>query len=481
MDAAAPVRSRRAKKKLTIADFVQEMQSELAIEQAAAAQAEAMAKARPRLKEHGGAVLVRYQRSLQRDQLMPLVDLAYSQEKTVARSAIGLLATLSMNADNKDMLVDAGSLKPLLANVMAEDGPCRRYSLAGLAHMTAREDIRAKICAVPGGVSAIVEAVSSPDMAARQAAAECLANIASSMKLRGQLVVAKALPALASLIVARSPELKRWGMVALQRLAMGQPEGTGGVSKVTKEDPEGDGYAEEIMNEGVLRPLLVLLRGGPTVEEELRTYGQSRRRRRPTRLAAAAAPRASPPPPPHTRSPPPAAAPHGKVAGSIRAYARCARARPALPHRAPRHRIAPTRLGRVCPQRCARCSTSRTQTTPSSASWARSMRSCSASSSVCCSSMTIPAGRRSAKHATSSACSPVSPPTWSLSCMRGSCQPSQCSHGATRSPRSSSPRSRSSASCSSPSVASRCRMRAERASSAPSRALPSLERWCGPR
>ena len=85
------------------------------------------------------------------------------------------------------------------------------------------------------------------------------------MKLRGQLLAADVLPALSSLLVAKAPELKRLGMLALQRLATEQQ------ARVTKEDPEGDGFAEEIMAQGVLTPLLTLLRGGPAIEETLRT------------------------------------------------------------------------------------------------------------------------------------------------------------------------------------------------------------------
>ena len=255
----------RQKAKTCLADYNAELRREIEEEHAAAEAAALAAKARSK----GSAPTDRqgsFKRSLQREQLMPLVDLAFSESPSVQGSAIGLLATLSINADNKDVLMAAGSLKPLLA-CCAEgmDLIVRRQALSGLAHMTVREDIRHILCAVPGGLRACVQGVWCRDIQARLAAAECVANVASSMKLRGQLLAANVLPALSSLLVAKAPELKRLGMLALQRLATEQQ------ARVTKEDPEGDGFAGEIMAQGVLTPLLALLRGGPTIEETLRT------------------------------------------------------------------------------------------------------------------------------------------------------------------------------------------------------------------
>lgn len=213
--------------------------------------------------------MLKFTKGLHREEIMPLVDLAYSESPMVKRSAIGLLATLSINADNMDMLLAAGSLKPLLACcVEGVDLAVRRHALSGLAHLTAREDIRHRVCAVPDGLAKVVQGVWCRDVVTRQTAAECVANVAASLKLRGKLVEAGVLPALSSLLLAKNPELKRLGMVALQRLATSR---SGLQATVTKEDPEGDGYALEIMQQGVLVPLLKLLRGGPDIEEGLRT------------------------------------------------------------------------------------------------------------------------------------------------------------------------------------------------------------------
>ena len=208
-------------------------------------------------------------RALKGEHLQPVVDLAYSQTKSVQLQAIGLLATLSINTDNQDLLIASGSLKPLLASCSADSDPSvRRHALAGLAHMTSREDIRARVCSVEGGATAIIDALRSPDHLTRLAAAECVANIASSARLRGHLIEHRVLPAITSLLVAKAPSLKRWSMLALQRLAAPATA----AADVTTSDPDGDGYAAEVMDEGVVLPLLALLKGGPTVEEELRTH-----------------------------------------------------------------------------------------------------------------------------------------------------------------------------------------------------------------
>ena len=270
-----PKHAQTEKRKTCLADFVAEMQREEAEEAARIQEEEEQARRmtrqqrveaeKKRLESQS-----RFERSLRKDQIQPLVDLAYSESMLVQRSAVGLLATLSINADNKDILISAGSLKPLLANCSPEvDFVVRRQALQGLANMTSREDIRARMCSIPGGLKVIIDGVKAADMQSRLAAAEACANIASSMKLRGRLVQEGVLPAVASMLYARAPELKRWGMVALQRLSM-SASAQGNVVQ-TKEDPEGDGYASEIVNEGVLPPLLQLLRGGPQIEEDLRT------------------------------------------------------------------------------------------------------------------------------------------------------------------------------------------------------------------
>jgi hypothetical protein len=270
--AGSSMRAHAGKKKTCFRDFYEEFKQEQEEEEARAAEVAAGRSHRESTAPPtGAAAALRFKRTLHREELMPLVDLAYSESASVQRSAIGLLATLSMNSENKDMLMEAGSLKPLITCcVEGTDTGVRRHALSGLAHMTQREDIRSKLCAVPGGLRACVQGVWSRDLLARLAAAEVCANVAASLKLRGQLVAADVLPALASLLSAKTPELKRKGMVALQRLALSSKGTVGGQIK-TKEDPEGDGYAAEIMEQGLLVPLLGLLRGGPHIDEELRT------------------------------------------------------------------------------------------------------------------------------------------------------------------------------------------------------------------
>ena len=256
---AARPGAQRKKVKTTLADYNAELKQEQKEEEdALALQAMLARRPPPTLQSVSGAsprdpknagkpATERYSRALQRDHIMPLVDLAYSEAPSVQRSAIGLLATLSINQENKDMLLAAGTLKPLLAS--SADGvdlTVRRHAFAGLAHMTVREDIRHQLCAVTGGVKALVQGVWCADVVTRLAAAECVANVAASMKLRGKLVDDGVLPALASLLTSRHSALKRLGMVALQRLAASQ---SGGHAVVTKEDPEGDGYAMEIMDQ----------------------------------------------------------------------------------------------------------------------------------------------------------------------------------------------------------------------------------------
>jgi hypothetical protein len=275
---------RRDKKKTCLQDFVIEQQREEAEEAAALEAAAEAAKRRgsrppqslllpPQASNSSSSTTTNgtplKQRSLHREQIQPLVDLAYSDQKLVQQSAIGLLATLSINSENKDMLIAAGSLKPMLASCSSTvDITVRRYALSGLAQMTAREDIAQRLCSVPGGLKACIEGCWCKDLLSRLAASECVANVAASLRLRGQLVAAGALPAIGALLTAAQPQLKRWGMVTLQRLAVCTK---GAKTITTKEDPEGDGYAQEIMAEGVLFPLLQLLKGGPTIDEELRT------------------------------------------------------------------------------------------------------------------------------------------------------------------------------------------------------------------
>ena len=261
---------KREKKKMCLADFEEELKKEEEAESEAAAAAAASVRIRPASsvafnpKYFGGTPTPPEEKQppkaspartarLQREQLQPLVDLAYSESKSVQRSAIGLLATLAINPDNKDMLIESGSLKPLISSCSEEtDLAVRRHALSGLANMTSREDIRARLCVVPGGLKACVDGILAKDVPLRLSAAECVANLASSTKLRGHLVSSGVLPAVRLMLGSRTAELKRWGMTILQRLA----ESNHGTA-VTKEDPEGDGYADEIMREGTLQPLLV--------------------------------------------------------------------------------------------------------------------------------------------------------------------------------------------------------------------------------
>ena len=273
--------SKQTKKvKTCLADFEFELRQEMEEDAAAAAKAEAAARLRAKqlaskpLNAAIASVNVEgASRGIKREQLMPLVDLSYSESQAVKKSAIELLSTLSINGDNKDMMISAGALKPLLACcTKGIDPTVRRHALSGLAQLTAREDIRYRLCAVPEGLKACVEGIWSKDIHSKLAASECIANVASSIKLRGQLVAAGVLPAISYMITSKSHELKRRGMTALQRLATSRNSATGQtIIMTTAEDPEGDGFASEIMDQGVLQPLLSLLRGGLTIEEDLRT------------------------------------------------------------------------------------------------------------------------------------------------------------------------------------------------------------------
>ena len=211
-------------------------------------------------------------RALRTEHLQPLIDLVFSDSTEVQRNATRLLGTLALNADNIDILIDSGSLGPLLTMAGSTDSSVRRAALAGLAHMSSRDDIRTKLCAVAGGLQTVVAGVTCSDGPSRLAAAECMANIATSLKLRGRLIDSKVggLPALLSLLTSRTSELKRWGMLTLQRLAVCRK--TNGAIITTKDDQEGDGYADELLKAGVLQPLLTMLRAGTmSLEEDLRT------------------------------------------------------------------------------------------------------------------------------------------------------------------------------------------------------------------
>ena len=98
-------RARRARER-------QEEEAELALQLLAAKKRpptmQELVAQSPGAASGGGASSSRFARTLQRDQLCPLVDLAYSESPSVQRSAIGLLATLSINADNKDMFPARG-------------------------------------------------------------------------------------------------------------------------------------------------------------------------------------------------------------------------------------------------------------------------------------------------------------------------------------------------------------------------------------
>ena len=110
------------KRKTCLADFVAEMRREEAEEEAEQLKQEEQARRmtsrqiKEAAKQRTEASNMSHERTLRVDQIQPLVDLAYSEDVLAARSAVGLLTTLSINSDNKDILISAGSLKPLLAN-----------------------------------------------------------------------------------------------------------------------------------------------------------------------------------------------------------------------------------------------------------------------------------------------------------------------------------------------------------------------------
>ena len=254
--------------KTTLQDYIDEMNSEMAASAAPAATSERGSC----IRTHQTAVSPRFTRTLHREHIQPLIDLVYSDSTVVQRDAVSLLGTLALNAANVDIMISSGSLKPLLAMASSKDLSVRRSALSGLANMTTREDIRGKLCDVPGGLRTVVEGLNCNDLPTRLATAESVANIAGSYRYRGRLAAPEVggLAALVALLASPRTELKRCAMVSVQRLSTVNRS----ASAVTKEDPEGDGYATELVEHGVLAPLLALLKGGTpsaSIDEDLRT------------------------------------------------------------------------------------------------------------------------------------------------------------------------------------------------------------------
>ena len=60
-------------------------------------------------------------RRLLRETLEPLIDLAYSEHMEVQRDAACVIATLSFSDANKEVIVSAGGLTPLLTLAASPD------------------------------------------------------------------------------------------------------------------------------------------------------------------------------------------------------------------------------------------------------------------------------------------------------------------------------------------------------------------------
>ena len=105
----------------------------------------------------------------------------------------------------------------------------------------------------------VVEALTSNDAVISRPSGECVANIAASSTARRQLVAAGGLAALATALRLKDPPSRKWALLSTERLATkGAP---------SKDDPEGDGFLEEILDEPKLIPALMALLGAATKED----------------------------------------------------------------------------------------------------------------------------------------------------------------------------------------------------------------------
>ena len=233
---------RGRKKKTCIADFAEELAAE---------------EATP--KKPQGMQQTEIRRTMLIEALHPVVDLAHSQHKEVQRDAAAILASLSLNSDNQEVLEAAGSLRPLLMFATYRDRPVRRDAMTALARMTARESLLHRLIGM-GALPTLLEALTSNDAVISRPSGECVANIAASSTARRQLVAAGGLAALATALRLKDPPSRKWALLSTERLATkGAP---------SKDDPEGDGFLEEILDEPKLIPALMSLLGAATKEEE---------------------------------------------------------------------------------------------------------------------------------------------------------------------------------------------------------------------
>ena len=221
--------------------------------------------------EQQGAGMFRVAASdaLSRETLDPLIDMAYSEHSEVQRDAASVIATLSFTSSNHLILVNSGCLKPLLMLACSVDLGVRRHAMSALANLSTSEDLRERLVAADA-VPALIKASDTKDPAMQALVAECLANIAQSRGLRGKLITGGGMPVLGRLIASHNTSAKRWGMVALQRLAMSNASGGAGGAYRSKEHPDGDGFANEIIAQGGLRPLIKQL---GLKDEEARLQG----------------------------------------------------------------------------------------------------------------------------------------------------------------------------------------------------------------
>ena len=79
----------------------------------------------------------------------------------------------------------AGCLKPLLDLCKSPSLEVQRDAAGSLAHLTSREDIRARVVEL-GGLPRLLALCSVKDEVRARAAAECVANVAQTPVLRGK-------------------------------------------------------------------------------------------------------------------------------------------------------------------------------------------------------------------------------------------------------------------------------------------------------
>jgi len=225
-------RQGKGKKKVTLMDYIMQAQREEA------------------QSEKAVHVPVHATRSLQAELLAPLIDLSYTEHVEVQRDAAAVLATLSVDSDNRRVLVKAGCLRPLLGLCASRDIRIRRDAWAALANLTAKEEILRRIVEI-NGLPQLISASASQDSVIMRCTSECISNVAGSLVLRGHLVQAGGLQRISELITSHDSQVRRLALTSLHRLVT--------PGRRTKDDPEGDGFAKALHLNGILVMLARLL------------------------------------------------------------------------------------------------------------------------------------------------------------------------------------------------------------------------------